>query len=226
MVQRVVRFALALALILIGPAAQARPVMVEMFTSLACSSCPPADALLRQLAKNPDILPLSFNVTYWNSLGWTDPYGLQATNARQAWYAGVLNTGDVYTPEAVVDGRSAMVGSDKTKIVSAIAAAKAKPAGDTSITISDGPRLKLAIGGGPGRGEIWLFGFDASHTTAVGGGENGGVTITETNLVRSVTNLGAWNGEEARVSMQKPAGEHMAVVLQAPSGAILGVAME
>src|SRR5271156_2426120 len=88
---------------LLAPAAQARPVLIEMFVSQSCSSCPPADALLQQLAADKDILPLSLNVTYWDNLGWRDTDALDDTTKRQFYYAGLSN-GDVYTPEAVVDG--------------------------------------------------------------------------------------------------------------------------
>ncbi len=81
--------ALLAGFLLLALPAQARPVVVEMFTSLACSSCTPADNLLASLAKNPGILPLSFNVTYWNSPAFTDPYALKGATDRQTWYAGL-----------------------------------------------------------------------------------------------------------------------------------------
>ena len=98
---------------LLAAPAQARPVVVEMFTSQACSDCPPADALLGKLAAQPGILALSFDVTYWNSAAWNDPYALPGAATRQDWYAGLRHSTEVYTPEAVVDGTNQFVGSDR-----------------------------------------------------------------------------------------------------------------
>jgi hypothetical protein len=218
--------AMLAAFVLLALPAQARPVVVEMFTSLACSSCPPADALLGELAKNPDILPLSFNVTYWNSPAWSDPYALQGATARQAWYAGLSGSQDVYTPEAVVDGGAQLVGSDRGKLTAAINAAKATPAGDVPIAITGGSMVTIKVGAENGGADLWMFGYDSSHRTKIGGGENGGATLTETNVVRSAVNLGTWAGQEMSMTISHPAGEHVAVVLQTKTGAILGAATE
>jgi hypothetical protein len=209
-----------------APAAQARPVVVEMFTSLACSSCPSADSLLAILAKNPNILPLSLNITYWNNAAFSDPDALQAATDRQAWYAGLTNTQDVYTPEAVVDGTTQLVGSDSAKLTAAIATAQAAPAGDILITLTNAPMLTLKIGPGTGNATIWLFGYDSKHTNHIGGGENGGTTISEINVVKSITNLGTWTGLQIALTMSHPAGQHLAAILQTPTGAVLGAKAE
>jgi hypothetical protein len=223
------RAAFALGLMLAIPAAQAaladqaRPVLVEMFVSQSCSSCPPADALLQALAtSDKNILPLSLNVTYWNNLGWHDTDSLDATTARQYWYAG-LSTGDVYTPEAVVDGTAQLVGSDKEKLTAAIAAARAAPAGNVPLHISGGAMVTLEVPQGSGAGQIILYGYDAKHVTPVGAGENGGRVITEINVVRSVTMLGPWNGLDEKFTIPRPAGEHVALLLQAKDGTVLGL---
>jgi hypothetical protein len=216
----------ALMLLAFAPAAEARPVVVEMFTSLACSSCPPADAVLAGLAKNPGVLALSFNVTYWNSAAWSDPYGLKTSTDRQAWYAGLDNSQDVYTPEAVVDGTTRLVGSDAAKLNAAIATAKAAPAGDTPITITGGNMITITVSAGPSGAGLWLFGYDSEHSTAIGGGENGGATLTEANIVRSITSLGTSTGPEISMTMPRPAGGHVAVLLQTATGAVIGAASE
>jgi hypothetical protein len=214
------------ALLLVAPAAQARPVLVEMFVSQSCSSCPPADALLQALAAtDKNILPLSLNVTYWNNLGWHDTDATNATTARQYWYAG-LSTGDVYTPEAVVDGTTQLVGSDRGKLTAAIAAARAAPAGDVPLHISGGAMLALEISQGDGAGQIILYGYDAHHVTPVSAGENGGTVITEINVVRSVTMLGLWNGMDEKFTLPRPAGEHVALLLQGKDGSVLGLASQ
>jgi hypothetical protein len=208
--------------------AQARPVVVEMFTSLACSSCPPADALLGQIAAgDPDVLPLSFNVTYWNNLGWPDPLGLDGATGRQSWYAGLQNSQNVYTPEAVVDGGAQLVGSDRGQVLAAIQRAK-QAATAVPVSVMGGAMITVSIGAGALQKPttIWLFGFDASRTTAVGGGENGGATITEVNVVRSIATLGNWTGALETFTIPHPAGAHVAVLLQQSDGTILGAAAD
>jgi hypothetical protein len=204
-------------------------VVVELFTSEACSSCPPAEALLTTIkATDPDVLTLSFHVTYWNSPAWTDKYSLKEATDRQAWYAGLHNSQDVYTPEAVVDGGPGLVGSNRGDVTAAIAAAKQAAAPEIPITVTGGAMLTLTVGSTTttGNAQIWLFGFDSKHVTQIGGGENGGATLTETNVVRSVASLGTWVGGMQSFSIPRPAGEHTAVVLQEASGTIDGAAAD
>jgi hypothetical protein len=220
------RIAAVLLCLVLAPAAQARPVLLEMFTSLGCSSCPPADALLTKSAANANILALSYNITYWNNAAFTDPYALPAATTRQMWYASLGNSTDVYTPEAVVDGTASMVGSDAGKVGDALAGAAGNPAGDVAITIKPGPMVGITLAADTAvtsPAEITLIGYDASHKTQVGGGENAGAAITETNVVRSVQDLGPWSGQEMSLSTAHPAGAALAVILQTRTGAIVGL---
>jgi hypothetical protein len=204
-----------------------RPVLVEMFVSQSCSSCPPANALLQQLAaRDKWILPLSLNVTYWNNLGWQDTDSSKAATDRQFWYAALSGNQNVYTPEAVVDGTSQMVGSDRAKLTAAISAARADPAGDVPIAISGGSMVKLDVGAGDGTGQITLFGYDSRHDTHVGAGENAGETVSEANVVRSITPLGGWLGTDEKFMLPHPAGAHVALLLQAKDGSVLGLAAQ
>src|SRR5712692_11374701 len=105
-------------------AAGERPIVVELFTSEGCSSCPPADALLAQLASRPEVLALSFHVDYWDRLGWKDPFSSPAATERQHRYAELLRLATIYTPQIVVDGKWQAVGSDRGEVERALDAAR------------------------------------------------------------------------------------------------------
>lgn len=201
-----------------------RPVVVELFTSQGCSSCPPADALVADLARTrPDLLPLTFHVTYWNNLGWQDPFSFAAATERQRRYVSQGVSPNVYTPAMVVDGRFDAVGSDR----SAVSAALAQAAGQqqTAVTVDvtrDAGHLTISLGAGASHGTVLLVGYDRQHETRVGRGENGGRTLLEANIVRSMAPAGTWSGAAARLQAAVPAGDDVAVIVQGDDGRILG----
>ncbi|MCF4165694.1 DUF1223 domain-containing protein [Zavarzinia compransoris] len=210
-------------------AASDRPVVVELFTSQGCSSCPPADAFLRDLATRDDVLPLAFHVTYWNRLGWHDPFSLEAGTDRQRLYAALLGQRQVYTPQMVIDGRRQAVGSDRAAVTALIRAAAEQEGGVTVTARRIGDEIGIAVDGtgtgeGTGRALVLLVGYDPSHRTAVGRGENGGRTLLEANIVRSLDVAGEWRGEAVMLQARAGAGERFAVLLQAGDGAIIGAA--
>jgi hypothetical protein len=221
------RFVLSLGLIAgLSPAASLaaeRPVVVELFTSQGCSSCPPANAYLNELSKQRrDVLALAFHVTYWDRLGWKDPFSLQAATQRQDVYGRRFGDGS-YTPEIVVDGAAGMVGSARGDVGSAIENARRN--GRTAAAVSvirSGERVSVQVGAGSGSGRILLIGFDHEHTTPIGRGENSGRTLTEANVVRSIRSVGQWSGTPLRISEPFPEGQDVAVVLEAPDGRIIG----
>jgi hypothetical protein len=209
-------------------AASGRLVLVELFTSQSCSSCPPAEALIGRLAREnaqpgADVLPLAFHVTYWNHLDWRDPFALPAATARQAAYAARFG-GSSYTPQAVIDGRTGLVGSDESGLRDAIARARTGDPGVPLALRRDGAGLTAQVGPGAGAGRLLLIGFDPSHVTRVSRGENAGRTIAQANVVRAVRDLGPWSGAAATLSAPAPEGETAAVILQADDGRILGAA--
>ena len=220
---------LVLSLVLIAgfsPAASLaaeRPVVVELFTSQGCNSCPPANAFLNEMSKQRrDVLALAFHVTYWDRLGWKDPFSMEAATRRQDVYGRRFGDGS-YTPEMVVDGAASMVGSARGEVNSAIENAKrnSRTAAPVSVT-KNGEQVSIEVGAGNGSGNILLIGFDHEHTTAVGRGENSGRTLVEANVVRSIRSVGQWSGTVMRISERFPEGQDVAVVLEAPDGRIIG----
>ncbi|WP_322014635.1 DUF1223 domain-containing protein [Paraburkholderia sp. J12] len=221
-----VRLVAAAVLVLAAPvAASARPVVVELFTSEGCSSCPPADAYLSELSRErQDVLPLAFHVTYWNNLGWADPYSFESATERQAAYDVRFGDGS-YTPEMVIDGRKGLVGSDRSAVEVAIRAAQRID--DTGAQVEGVRRaglVSITVGAGSGSGQVLLIGYDPDHTTAVGRGENSGRTLRESNIVRSIQPIGNWTGAPLTLESAAPAGEQAAVIIQSPDGAIVGAA--
>jgi hypothetical protein len=214
---------LGLAVVATPAAADPRPVVVELFTSQGCSSCPPADALLGELARRADVVALGFHISYWDSLGWKDPLSSPSSTARQKAYARRFTDGRVYTPQMVVDGTDEMVGSDRAAVLAAVR--KARPAAIAPVSFAD-DRRSVAIGGGVGKGEIVLVRFAQRRTTPVGAGENTGRLADDFNGVQSLTPLGAWDGSAQSFEIEPPAaGEGLAVLVQAPDGHMLGAAV-
>jgi len=201
----------------------ARPVVVELFTSQGCSSCPPANAFLNELSRDRrDLLPLAFHVTYWDRLGWKDPFSLPAATQRQDQYGHRFGDGS-YTPEIVVDGAAGMVGSDRDDVSSAIETAKRNSRTAAAVSlVRNGDTVSIEVGSGSGNAKVLLIGFDHEHTTAIGRGENSGRTLTEANVVRSFRPVGQWSGTPLRLSEPFPGGQDAAVVLEAPDGQIVG----
>ena len=173
-------------------AAEPAPVVVELFTSQGCSSCPPADVVLGELARRDDVLPLSFHVTYWDRLGWPDSFGLAASTERQKAYADSLGRSGLYTPQMVVGGRLDVVGSHRRRVLEAIGLLQSHAEPGPAIAIANG-ELTLAAGD-QGECSLWLIGFDHAHDVAIGRGENRGRRLRYHNVVREIVDLGTWNG--------------------------------
>jgi hypothetical protein len=199
---------------------QARPVVLELFTSQGCSSCPPADALLTELAGRGDLLPLAFHVDYWNRLGWHDEFSSSKFTLRQQSYAEHLPGGEVYTPQLVINGSRQVVGSDRRSIQAALNDAKNDP--DVAMQLASG---SVEVAAGQGHGTVWLVGYDPEHRTPVARGENEGRVLVESNIVRSLQAVGQWHGEAMHLPIGNVDGERVAVFLQKDNGAIVGAAI-
>lgn len=210
------------------------PVTLELFTSQSCSSCPPADALLRQLsASDPDLLPLSFHVHYWDNLGWKDTYSSSIYTGRQNAYAQALGQSGVFTPQLIVNGTTSVVGSNETDVRQAIAAAKqaSLPVSVSLAPDNTGHQLVVTIAGNSSstaaiQADIWKVRFNRYAKTSVAAGENGGRTLESINNVTSITSLGTWqSGVSKTFSFDAPSDEGTTILVQAQGqGPILGAA--
>ena len=195
------------------------PIVVELFTSQGCSSCPAADKVLGELKGRPDVLPLSFHVTYWDRLGWPDTFGLEESTDRQRIYADLLGKEALYTPQMVIGGRIDVVGSQRGRVREAIELLATRRQPGLPIAVEESV---LRLGAGPSDDAmIWLFGVDHEHKVWIQRGENRGRVIRYHNIVREVTSLGRWSGEEMELvlPLKRLAAEgrdSAAVVVQRP----------
>jgi hypothetical protein len=210
--------ALAAAAPLLGAApAPPQPVVLELFTSQGCSSCPPADAAVAKAADWADVIALSFNVTYWDHLGWKDTFARPEFTDRQVAYARTLGDGAPYTPEVVAGGHYAAVGNTPAAVAALIGKARAQAT--TKVLAAPG---KVTVGAGvvPRRGaDVWLVRYDPRVQVPVKAGENGGKTLPQRNVVRSLKRLGGWRG--APVTFALPAatsGLRSVVLVQGKDG--------
>lgn len=200
--------------------------VVELFTSQGCSSCPTADALLKSLAGRTDMMPLSLSVDYWDHLGWKDTLASPKHSVRQKSYAKWLGSGNVYTPQVVVNGAWQAIGSSKSDIEKAILKAREGASAHRIAldAVSDTKRVTIEVGAG---GEavpstVWLAIVASRIEVEVKRGENRGRTLAYHNVVRDLTPIGMWAGKPMKIELPLSAmmqdGDRCAVLLQADEG--------
>ncbi|MGV8853365.1 MAG: DUF1223 domain-containing protein [Devosia sp.] len=211
---------LAITLGLVAPTvAEAQPpVVVELFTSQGCSSCPPANANLITLSQRSDLLVLSFAVTYWDRLGWKDTFGKPEFTDRQAVYEPALAQFGPYTPQMVVNGRTTAVGIRLPEVEALIASAT--PLSGPSLAL-DAAKLSIGTGTAPSGGaDIWRVTYDPrTRSVPVGRGENAGHTLAHTHVVHDLERLGSWTGKARTLCLAAaPQGLHTAILIQQPNG--------
>ena len=181
--------------------AQAEPrAVIELFTSQGCSSCPPADKLIAEYARDPSVIALSLAVDYWDYLGWKDTLALSGHSNRQRAYAKARGDRQVYTPQVVIDGAVHALGSDKAAIERAIRQTREQSAPLTLLVKIErsGDKLTVTVSESKdekGQAEVWLCPITRSVPVVIGRGENSGQTITYTNVVRRWIKLGDWTGK-------------------------------
>lgn len=212
-----------------GPAAADgdRLTVVELFTSQSCYSCPPAEAYLGELAEDEDILALEYHVDYWDRLNygrygrWKDAFSSPEMTQRQREYnVEIRDTGSVYTPQMVIDGRTEAVGSRRREVQNRIAAVRNddRPRVDVAVRADAGGGVTVEVGDvADASGDVWLVTFIRQVTTKVLRGENHGKTLTNHNIVRSVRHIGTWDGDTATFAVPDlvlEAGQSCAVLVQ------------
>jgi hypothetical protein len=219
-----IRLFLAILWALFGGAAlaadAAHPEVVEIFQSQGCSSCPPANANVMAIADRPEILSLSFGVTYWDQLGWRDTFASPAYTARQWDYAHGLRHGNVFTPQVVVNGRRDGVGADAGELRRLVAAGD-RGLGGPAIASRGGTVTLGAAASGGAAADVWLVRYDPRIVqVAIRRGENGGRTLPHRNVVRQLIRLGRWSGAAETLTLP-PAPDPVlrgAILVQAPGG--------
>lgn len=211
--------------------------VIELFTSQGCSSCPPADELLAELATEPGTIVLSLPVDYWDYLGWKDTLARPEFTARQRAYSTARGDLQVYTPQAVVNGVTHAVGSNRHEIASALTnAADISLQVSINLSLSD-DAMTIGIGDAPDGtrriGRLLLMPYLKSRDVAIGRGENARRSVRYTNVVREVIDVSEWNGKPLRVVVPRaklPAADGYVAILQAGGpgkpGAILGAAQQ
>jgi hypothetical protein len=182
-----------------GKAASGSPVVVELFTSQGCSSCPPADRLLSKLEQNPrlagKVIPLSFHVDYWNHIGWTDPFSSPRWSERQRAYGRAFRSNRIYTPQLVVNGSSECVGSNEGEVMRRIDQAldsdpaarvtlAVQPGAGDQLQVKVGVRLAPALPARKGDLDLWVAVYETGLSTPVGAGENASRTLKNDYVVR------------------------------------------
>jgi hypothetical protein len=177
--------------------AYSRPVVVELFTSQGCSSCPPAEAYVGKLSTRADVIALSFHVTYWDNLGWRDRFALTASEDRQNIYARNLRRASVYTPQLIVDGASDSIGATGRGVEQALSQHRDGVPVDLKID-NDVLQVQVGVGSSSAAGEVVLVSYLRHAISDIGRGENAGRKLEEFNIVRSIRKLGEWKGEAAR----------------------------
>lgn len=197
--------------------AEPSPVVVELFTSQGCSSCPPADALLARLGEREDVIPLALHVDYWDYIGWKDKFAKREFTRRQKGYARAGGWRSIYTPQVVVNGGAAGVGSDTMAVLDMIRQAERAPQRVQLSASREGNTLRFNLSPvaaeGVGPADVWLVRYLEQEQVAIRRGENAGRTITYSHIARSWDRFREWDGQSALAGTVTLDGPEPAVVL-------------
>ncbi|MCP4328928.1 MAG: DUF1223 domain-containing protein [Alphaproteobacteria bacterium] len=208
--------------------ASSGPVVVELYTSQGCSTCPPADELLGELKQRDDVLPLSIHVNYWDYIGWPDPFATQAGTDRQRAYARPLHQRFIYTPQMVFQGQAHEAGHRRLAVINAIEAAKSSSDLNLDLTFAknaDGlMTVSVPASAFSGDAEVTMVLFDDAHTTDIKRGENADRSLTYHNVVRSLEPIGRYEGAAVTFTLPMDSGGDGCVIIvqQADLGPVIG----
>ena len=192
------------------------PVVVELFTSQGCSACPPADELLGELVNRDDVLPLALHVDYWDYLGWKDRFANAAYSERQKGYARRAHRRTVYTPEMIVEGETALMGTKPMHLADLIGKHADKPEEVDLQVRRDGARLVISLRSlteDLPRCDIHVVTYIPNETVAIERGENAGKEISYSHIVRDWKVVGGWDGESEIELTAEAAADHPVAVL-------------
>jgi hypothetical protein len=211
-----------------GPAiAESGPVVIELYTSQGCSSCPPADDMLSELATRDDVIPLALHVDYWDYIGWKDSFANPEFTRRQQDYSHAAGASTIYTPQMVIGGVDHVIGSRPMEVADLVQAHLAIDHGVDLDLRRDGDVLAIAAETSvPVATVVQLVRIDPEETVAISRGENAGREITYTNIVTSWQIIGAWDGTAPLDLQAEVTGEEPVVVLiqRGTDGPILAAA--
>ena len=196
--------------------AQDNKVVVELYTSQGCSSCPPADALLHDLAKRPDVIALALHVDYWDYLGWKDDFAKAAFTKRQHGYAQASNATTVYTPQMVIGGKDHVIGSKAMDVMDHIVAQRAATDRVAIDLTRNGGNVQInAVAKSANLGDmvVQLVRYTPEETVAIRRGENAGKTLRYSNIVTSWSTVGQWDGKTPLAVSAAASGSDPVVVI-------------
>jgi len=199
-----------------GASAANGPIVVELFTSQGCSSCPPADQVINQFTENPNLITLSYHVTYWDHLNWKDTLGRKFADQRQRSYSNYKQSNRVYTPQMIINGDKEFVGSRKNEVKKNLEEAKALAQISISDLTPNAAKLSLpAIENGDYY--LWVAGVKTKHVEKIGRGENRNKTVTYSNIVLSLEHGARWDGHAKTINIalnETPEIDHYVVFAQ------------
>ncbi|WP_299359718.1 thioredoxin family protein [uncultured Paracoccus sp.] len=178
------------------PGVRVSPVVVELFTAQGCSSCPPADRLMGELARRPDVLPLAWHVDYWDYLGWADPFARPAHTERQEGYAAVVGERGVYTPQIIVDGQDTLITVRPANVMALLEDHRSRPAPIIMTAVAEGPRHVIQLtprAAIPDGVRLLLLRYAPEREVTITAGENRGETISYSNIVLDSSELTRWD---------------------------------
>jgi hypothetical protein len=200
-------------------------VVAELFTSLGCSSCPPADALAGRLSTNSAVLVLSYHVTYWDAPEFADPFASRASTERQYAYQRTLGERTVFTPQLIVNGARSVVGSQDAEVQHALGATNAAFSVQTGLSKQPDGSFSLTLSGPEVKADVWELRYIRHSATRVHGGENGGHTLDTYNNVTHIRRLGSFKPGNLTLPPLKAPEDGLAIVVQSPGpGKVLGAA--